>query len=154
MLNRTTPTITRRQALAGLAVPAIAASTGTAAALSNPDADLIALSDRFHALSAELARLYAIPRDPGEWEETPAEIAATTAQMAVADQVAAMVPATMAGLVAKLTVMAEERAGCDIPPSTLLRLVEEGHVLIGRTCPMLDRLRTEVAGDLRQGGVA
>lgn len=131
------------------AIEAVAPGTGgvslIGAAMS--DADLLALCREFHKMSADIERLDV----PGRSEETPQQVAAWAAQNALAEQVAGMVPATLAGFLAKLAVVFEDHAGSgDIRASLMLDLLAEGHSLAGLPLPPMIWLRQEVAGEWRR----
>ena len=134
-------------------------TTGAAVVLpSSADAELVALCGDFHKLAADIERLGTFSVLSDGVEETPEQAATWAALYAVADQVAGMTPATLAGFFAKLSVVMEDRAGSgDIPASLMLRIMEEGYAVAGLPCPPLERLRVETAAEtarLAAGGVA
>lgn len=134
MTIRTKPTITRRQALAGLAVPAIAVSTGAAAALSNPDADLFALCET--ALCERRACNAAASDEAGD----PHYFRAREAT----DLLTEITPCTPAGLAAKLRALGEDDAGGD--PAVMRRLIRDAYAVA--RVDVADPLTPNLDGDI------
>ncbi|WPZ33140.1 hypothetical protein T8K17_18080 [Thalassobaculum sp. OXR-137] len=123
MINRTSPTITRRQALAGLAVPAIAGSTGAAAALSHPDAELLALCETAHA---ERKACNDAPSDEAGDPHYDRACEATDALMEIT-------PQTSAGFAAKLRALGEDEKAADA--AVMRRLIHDAYAVAGGVVP-------------------
>lgn len=131
MVKRTLPTMTRRQALVGLAVPTITIATGAAAALSDPDGEL-------HALCAASHDYRRACNDATSEDES--DLAFERMCEAV-KALEAITPTTPAGLAAKIRALAEDDAGSD--EKAMRRLVQDAYAVAGLThsgslTPMLD----------------
>lgn len=123
MRNRTTRTITRRQAIGGLAVPAIVGSSGLAAALSHPDAELLALCKTAHA---ERRACNDAPSDEAGDPHYDRAREAT-------DALCLITPRTPAGLAAKLRALGEDEACAD--PAVMRRLIQDAYAVAGVGVP-------------------